>query len=853
MLTVRQAALRRLQNVQISKAAARPARSFAVTATQHAKPRSSGDRAGGRAGGRRQQQPFGKLEDKQGGRPSGFRSQRPASSPQPVPVKLRPGSLPGVISGRLDEWVDSQRVKTRLEAFGFGAADATGLLHNWRETVQEDLAAMDKDDDGFLDRMSAMGWDAQTLTLAYESGEWSSVFEAAFLRHFLTYAAAKGSEHMRLHINALLQATDISNYAARHLNARTVNRQFHLHMGPTNSGKTYNALKALAKSPTGVYAGPLRLLAHEVWERLNLGSVGGLDGRPRPCSLITGEERRIVQDGQDMISCTVEMLPLFGHSSGNPWDVVVIDEIQMLGDAQRGGAWTAAVMGANAKEIHLCGDETTADLLKSIIGTFKGDTLTVHRYERLTPLSVADESLNGDWNNIQPGDCVVTFSRNNVFAAKKAIEGTVGKKCAVVYGALPPETRAEQARDFNEEAGRAEIMVASDAVGMGLNLKIGRIVFESLTKFDGKQEVPLSLSQVKQIAGRAGRFGQQRKGEGEDESSPDEVAHPGGVVTTLHEADLPLLRAMMPLSLPSVSRAVIEPPSGALAGLAPLLPAQTSFNELMGHFEALAKLPPLTVLASLSHRAPLAEIVGKYRDVLTLSECVQFGVAPVNWRDAKVAAIFESILKSYSEEMNVRLEPTLAPTTLIKTLKTVEETLAALPPLPPHLGIYRPYLVPPITVAAIPLLESLHKALVLYIWLSFRFELAFPDRDLAAKYKERTEKALEICLERMPGVRQKKREERTGEMDREHALYRRKYVDKHGLVKPEIEWVAAELASRNRKREQWGQVEWRDINSKDYQRMQEMERRPGTGGEEDEPASFGIASKPTYTPADQPQ
>lgn len=387
-----------------------------------------------------------------------------------APVKLRPGSLPGIISGRLDEWVESERLEKHLDTFGFSPEDATSLLQAWKSQVQTDLEALDKDDEGLLARMNEMGWDAETLILAYESGEWSAVFEAAFLRHFLTYCVASGPEHMKHHLSAILQATDLSNMVQSYLPARTVNRHFHLHMGPTNSGKTYNALKALARAKSGVYAGPLRLLAHEVWERLNVGSVGGLDGKPRACSLVTGEERRIVEGGNNMVSCTVEMLPLYGNFDGQPWDVVVIDEIQMLGDMQRGGAWTNAVMGANAKEIHLCGDETTAELLKSMINTFKGDTLTVHRYERLTPLRVAEQSLGGDWNKIQPGDCVVTFSRTNVFAAKKAIEGSLGKKCAVVYGALPPETRAEQARDFNEESGRAEILVASDAVGMGLNL-----------------------------------------------------------------------------------------------------------------------------------------------------------------------------------------------------------------------------------------------------------------------------------------------------------------------------------------------------------------------------------------------
>ncbi|RYF48508.1 MAG: hypothetical protein EOO38_09955, partial [Cytophagaceae bacterium] len=102
-------------------------------------------------------------------------------------------------------------------------------------------------------------------------------------------------------------------------------------------------------------------------------------------------------------------------SSFHGFDVVVIDEIQMLGDAQRGGSWTAAVLGVQAKEIHLCGDETTVQLLQSLLEPM-GDKVTVHNYDRLTPLTVANESLEGDYSNIQPGDCVVTFSRSNIFA-----------------------------------------------------------------------------------------------------------------------------------------------------------------------------------------------------------------------------------------------------------------------------------------------------------------------------------------------------------------------------------------------------------------------------------------------------
>jgi ATP-dependent RNA helicase SUPV3L1/SUV3 len=161
------------------------------------------------------------------------------------------------------------------------------------------------------------------------------------------------------------------------------------------------------------------------------------------------------------------------------------------------------------------------------------------------------------------------------------------------------------------------------------------------------------------------------------------------------------------------------------------------------------------------------------------------------------------MVRSYAEGYLVEIEDVLASSTLLRTLTTVEETLAALPPLPPNLGVYRQYLSPAITISAIPLLESLHKALVLYIWLSFRLELAFPDRELASEYKKRTEKVLEVCLERMPGLRSKKRTERTKEMDHEHALYRRKYVDKHGLVKPSIEWVGHQTADPARRGERW--------------------------------------------------
>ncbi|WVR06153.1 hypothetical protein IAU60_003183 [Kwoniella sp. DSM 27419] len=302
-------------------------------------------------------------------------------------------------------------------------------------------------------------------------GSFTTTLESAALRHYLAYLTTCAiPTSLKLHLDSILAATDLSRLAhsSEFLPARSMTRHFHLHIGPTNSGKTYTALKALSQAKTGAYAGPLRLLAHEVWERINLGTVGDLDGRGKKCNLLTGEERRVVDPDAGLLSCTVEMLPMSG-TGGTGFDVVVIDEIQMLGDAQRGGSWTKAVLGVAAKEIHLAGDETTVRLLHDLLEPL-GDKLTVHRYNRLSPLAVADESLNNDYDNVQEGDCIVTFSRTNIFAVKKMVESVAGKKCAVVYGALPPETRAEQARDFNDENGMCQVLVASDAVGMGLNL-----------------------------------------------------------------------------------------------------------------------------------------------------------------------------------------------------------------------------------------------------------------------------------------------------------------------------------------------------------------------------------------------
>jgi ATP-dependent RNA helicase SUPV3L1/SUV3 len=156
------------------------------------------------------------------------------------------------------------------------------------------------------------------------------------------------------------------------------------------------------------------------------------------------------------------------------YDVVVIDEIQMIGDTFRGDAWTQAILGVQAKEVHLCGEESVVGLIERIAHSCQ-DQFFLHRYQRLTPLKVADSSLHGDLSKVQRGDCLVTFSRNNIYALKKAIQSATNLRVGMAYGGLPPEVREREAQMFNRGGevkgeGGYDVLVGSDAIGMGLNL-----------------------------------------------------------------------------------------------------------------------------------------------------------------------------------------------------------------------------------------------------------------------------------------------------------------------------------------------------------------------------------------------
>lgn len=273
---------------------------------------------------------------------------------------------------------------------------------------------------------------------------------------FLYHASTANQHFSRLDLKFQASLADLRYPTEWYPATRVLQREIHLHIGPTNSGKTYTALKRLEQAQSGIYAGPLRLLAHEVYGRLNAKGI--------TCNLLTGDERIVKDIDAQMTSCTVEMVPV-----NTDVEVAVIDEIQMIGDKDRGWAWTQALLGLKAKEVHLCGEARAVPLVRELAAA-TGEKLQIHQYERLNPLKTMSSSLRHDFKSLRKGDCVVAFTRVGIHMLRREIETQTGRRAAVVYGSLPPETKTQQAKLFNDPDNEFDFLIASDAIGMGLNL-----------------------------------------------------------------------------------------------------------------------------------------------------------------------------------------------------------------------------------------------------------------------------------------------------------------------------------------------------------------------------------------------
>lgn len=386
-----------------------------------------------------------------------------------------------------------------------------------------------------------------------------------------------------------------------HAEARRMNRKIIYHMGPTNSGKTYHAIQALCEAKKGCYLAPLRLLASELFDTMNNKGV--------KTTLLTGEE--VVEvPGCTHYSSTIEMAKL-----NERFDCAVIDEIQMLTDPQRGWAWTRALVNLQADEIHLCGDHSVLELVKKVLALC-GDTLEVKEYTRMTTLEVMDHQI--PLTQLQKNDALIVFSRRNALKYKADLE-ELDFKVSIVYGRLSPEVRREQARKFDE--GETDIMVSTDAIAMGMNLPVKRIVFSALSKFIDDREHPLSFSEIKQIAGRAGRF----------------KRFPTGSVTTLNRVEdgLRTLKDALAHHLGQQDKAMVGPDLDIFSRVNHALESHSlptlSLSEFLRLFNTMTFQKPFYCV-DMKEMIELAEMVESADENRTLSyaEIFGFSCAPVN-------------------------------------------------------------------------------------------------------------------------------------------------------------------------------------------------------------------------------
>lgn len=308
---------------------------------------------------------------------------------------------------------------------------------------------------------------------------------------------------------------------------KTNEQNVFVYAGKTNSGKTWSALEELKKTPEGqkgCYLAPLRLLAAEVSDKLTADGF--------PCSLLTGQERKFIK-GARLTASTVEMFnpEIYYHS-------IVLDETQMAGeDSQRGHSWTDVLLGAKCENLYIVCAPHAVELIGNILEK-TNRAFTIKEHERFTKLTVA--SKPDKLTAIEDDTIIIAFSKNDVLELKEFFANQ-DRKTVAIYGALPPETRLAQVAYFH--SGEAKVAISTDALGMGVNLPAKKIVFSTVSKFNGKEHTLLEPSLLIQISGRAGRYGYFEE----------------GIVSALNQNDLAYIKECLGKTLDPLKKAYYSP------------------------------------------------------------------------------------------------------------------------------------------------------------------------------------------------------------------------------------------------------------------------------------------------------
>ncbi|WP_294966894.1 SUV3 C-terminal domain-containing protein [Sulfurimonas sp.] len=460
--------------------------------------------------------------------------------------------------------------------------------------------------------------------------------------------------------------------------AREMRRKLTLHIGPTNSGKTYTAMKRLEEAGTGYYLAPLRLLALEGYENLKANDIDA--------SLITGEEQLLNEDATH-ISSTIEML-----NFDVDVDVCVIDEVQMLDDRDRGWAWANAIIGAPSQEIIMTGSSNCKNAVIAL-ARYLGEELEIIEFERKNPLTLLE--LPTSSKDVEEGTAIIAFSRKDVLRLKQDFSRFFS--VSVVYGNLSPEVRREEARRFREK--ETQILIATDAIAMGMNLPIKTILFSKAEKFDGVSQRNLLASEVLQISGRAGRYGLNEEG------------FVGALNTdALRIVKKNFYREAKEITLPFKVMANLEH-----IKLVSNILEENSLREILKFFVENMEFTGPFRASSLDDMLDAALIIDPYD--LDIAVKYHLACAPLTLKSPYIVASFESYILALEKKLPV----TYTPPVLIGTYAaTTDELLRA---------------------------EDMVKEISLYLWLSYRFSDYFLDEQKARQARWVLNKYIEESLQ----------------------------------------------------------------------------------------------------------
>ena len=445
--------------------------------------------------------------------------------------------------------------------------------------------------------------------------------------------------------------------------ARELNRKLYFYVGPTNSGKTYKAMKQMIDADTGTYLAPLRLLALENYEHLKSNNI--------PASLVTGEEE-IFDEEAGHICSTIEMI-----NFNLEVDVCVIDEVQMLDDDDRGWAWVNAILGTPAQKVIMTGSVNALDIIKKI-ASYLNEELEIVKFKRINPLEVLDKHIN--LKDIQKATALIAFSRKDVLALKSKLSKF--HTVSVLYGNLSPEVRREEAKRFRD--GKSDILVATDAIAMGLNLPIRTLLFTTDTKFDGISKRKLFPNEIIQIAGRAGRYGH----------------HEMGHIGATNRSVLNHIKEMFTSPISTIKPPVkVKATSSQVEELSTLLNTK-NLTKILKYFLKHMKFDGPFRATNIKLMIELAKILDTKQE-LSLEDKYMLSSAPINTRSPLILNGYKKYVNAILKHQVIKYHSSSRTTGIAKTQK---ELLIA---------------------------EDEVKKISLYLWLSYKLPELFPDKQKA--------------------------------------------------------------------------------------------------------------------------